>query len=303
MMKRLLFLITVSILIGTNIKEQSIDPYSEIGLFLGTSYYLGDLNDVHFKLAQPATSINYRYNLDRRFALRGGVWAGELRASDKLNETDTTKINRNLHFKSPIYEVSGLIEFTFFDSETGNSRYPFTPFVYTGISLFQFNPQARLYDTPTVFDNDNGDGNPWVELQPLGTEGQNSVQYPGKDIYQLIQFAIPIGVGFKLSLGRNFSLSAEYGARKTYTDYLDDVGGTYADPFYLYAENETAALLSDRSYALIEYLNSNPGANITSWQGNRDKLRANENDWSDWYSFAGISLVYKIYTKPKVCKF
>lgn len=302
-MRRLYFLFVVLIFFCFQSNAQRIDPYSEVGLFLGTSYYLGDLNDVHFKLAQPAAAINYRYNIDRRFALRAGVWHGELRASDKLNTNDTVKINRNLHFKSPISEVSGLIEFNFFNYETGNRKYPFTPFVYTGISLFQFNPKARQTDTENVFDNDNGNGNPWIDLQTLGTEGQNSAQYPEKDNYQLIQFSIPIGVGLKISINDNFSLTAEYGARRTYTDYLDDVGGTYADPYYLYAENELAANLSDRSYALIEYLENNQGANITSWQGNIGKLRANENDWSDWYSFAGISIVYKIYTKPKVCKY
>ena len=161
-MKRLLSIFIITIFFFPQSEAQSIDPYSEVGLFLGTSYYLGDLNDEHFKLAQPATAINYRFNIDRRIALRGGLWLGELRGSDKLNEVDTIKIQRNLHFRTPLYELSGMIEFNFFDYETGSSRYPFTPFLFTGISIFQFNPQARRYETQNQFDSDTGNGNPWT---------------------------------------------------------------------------------------------------------------------------------------------
>ena len=39
-----------------------------------------------------------------------------------------------------------------------------------------FNPQARRYDTDNLFDDDGvGTNNEWVDLQPLGTEGQFSV--------------------------------------------------------------------------------------------------------------------------------
>lgn len=271
---------------------------------LGTSYYIGDLNDQHLRLARPATAIQYKTNLNRRFAIRGGISAGELRGSDKLNNVDTAKFNRNLHFKSSIYELSGIIEFNFFPYETGNLRYPFTPYIFTGLSMFSFNPQARKFDTDTPFDNDgNQTNNEWLDLQPLGTEGQYSSQYPEKDPYQLIQFAIPIGIGLKASLGNRFSMAIEYGLRKTFTDYIDDVGGTYASPQYLFMENENAANLSDRSNDLQNYIAANPGADITTWTGNTNRNRANENLWDDWYYFAGLTLSYKIYTKPKVCQY
>jgi len=304
-MKRLIiFIFSALIFTSNNAFSQGIDPYSEIGVMLGTSYYIGDLNDQHLRLARPATAIQYKTNLNRRFAIRGGISAGELRGSDKLNNVDTAKFNRNLHFKSSIYELSGIIEFNFFPYETGNLRYPFTPYIFTGLSMFSFNPQARKFDTDTPFDNDgNQTNNEWLDLQPLGTEGQYSSQYPEKDPYQLIQFAIPIGIGLKASLGNRFSMAIEYGLRKTFTDYIDDVGGTYASPQYLFMENENAANLSDRSNDLQNYIAANPGADITTWTGNTNRNRANENLWDDWYYFAGLTLSYKIYTKPKVCQY
>ena len=170
--------------------------------------------------------------------------------------------------------------------------------------MFNFNPQARKFDTNTPFDNDgNLTNNEWLDLQPLGTEGQYSSQYPEKDPYQLIQFAIPVGIGFKVSLSEKFSMAIEYGLRKTFTDYIDDVGGIYASPQYLFMENEDAANLSDRSNALQNYIDSNPGSDITTWTGNTNRNRANENLWNDWYYFTGLTLSYKIYTKPKVCQY
>ena len=48
--------------------------------------------------------------------------------------------------------------------------------------MFNFNPQARKFDTDTPFDNDgNQTNNEWIDLQPLGTEGQYSSQYPEKE--------------------------------------------------------------------------------------------------------------------------
>ena len=158
-------------------------------------------------------------------------------------------------------------------------------------SLFNFNPKAE---------NKNGE---WISLQPLGTEGQGTTQFPDRKKYSLIQFAIPIGGGVKFAVSEHFNIILEYGIRKTFTDYLDDVGGTYADPQYLAMEDMIAAQLSDRTIALQDFLANNPTADITVWSQNTDKQRANPNGWNDWYTFAGITLSFKIVETPKVCQF
>ncbi len=301
-MYKIFTLVLITALFCGKTHAQNIGPSNEVSFTAGTTYYLGDLNDAHFNLTQPAASFNYKHNIDGRIAFKVGFLLGEFRGNDKDNLVDTAKLNRNLHFKSPIYELSAIVEYNFLPYETGNYNYPFTPYVFGGIGLFQFNPSARLYDTENVYDSDlDNSNNPWVELQPLGTEGQNSTNYPEKTSYQLTQISIPLGIGIKVSLGKNFSMSAEYGVRKTFTDYIDDVGGTYADPSYLYANNVNSAYLSDRTVALQEFLNSNPGPErINDWQENVGTQRANANDWTDWYAFAGISFVFKI-NQNKAC--
>lgn len=301
MIKKLFFILFIVGLYNSS-QAQSFTPSTEIGVMLGGSYYIGDLNDQHFALTQPAIGLAYRQNLNRRFTVKGTVWAGEIRGNDKENNVDTAKINRNLHFKSPIYELSGQIEFNFLEYETGNWRYPFSPFVFTGISFFQFNPQARALDTQNPFDRDGlGTSNPWTELQPLGTEGQNIL--PEKEPYVLSQISIPLGVGLKISLGENVNMMLEYGIRKTFTDYLDDVSGTYVDPADLYLHNPTAASLSDQSLNYQLYEATVNGADISNWTGNTGRNRGNENAWSDWYVFSGLTLSFKIVKTPKVCQF
>ena len=77
--------------------------------------------------------------------------------SDERDSDDTIALDRGLHFKSPIYEISGQLEFNFLPYQPGNPLYTWTPFIYTGLSIFNFNPKAE---------NQNGE---WVNLQELGT--------------------------------------------------------------------------------------------------------------------------------------
>ena len=110
-----------------------------------------------------------------------------------------------------------------------------------GIAAFKHNPQAQAPE----FDLN---GNPlpeagqWVDLQPLGTEGQN---LSGGKPYNLIQLAIPIGIGVKVRLPDNFDAHIEIGFRQLFTDYIDDVSGKYPDLSLF--DDELTRALSERS--------------------------------------------------------
>jgi hypothetical protein len=41
--------------------------------------------------------------------------------------------------------------------------------------------------------------------------------------------AIPFGIGAKMNVSKKVGIGLEWGPRKTFTDYLDDVSGTYPD--------------------------------------------------------------------------
>ncbi len=265
--------LTIILLFGYNSNAQVVSN-TEIGILGGTSYYLGEINNKHFDYVMPCGGLVIRKNIDRRIVLKGEFIAGAVRANDSRNSDDTIKFNRNLHFRSSIYELSGQIEFNFLPYETGNPLYPFTPFIFAGVSLFKFNPEAEAT---------NGE---WVELQPLGTEGQGTTSFQERKKYALTQLSIPMGGGFKISINKTFNIILEYGIRKTFTDYLDDVSTTY-----------TGGNLIDMSPLAIEMSDKSlNGPQAQNFQ------RGNSKD-NDWYSFAGITLSFKLLSEKERCNY
>lgn len=263
------FLVSILLLITSHL---ALSQSAEVGLFLGTTTYKGDLNVslFNFKAVQPAVGVLYRKNLNHHWAHRLGFTYGTIVGDDALSD-DEYQNRRNLSFKSNIFDLHYYIEFNFFPYQIANPETRFTPFVFTGINGYFFNPKAEL----------NGD---WYNLQPLGTEGQGTNAYPDRSPYKRLQMAIPFGGGVKVRLSSRFGLTVEAAARRLFTDYLDDVSTTYADKAVIAAENgDIAAILSDRSIDGQTFDNTN-------------RQRGNASD-NDWYMFAGITINYTISKK------
>lgn len=250
---------------------------AEIGVFIGGSYYIGDLNPLgHLnQFTKPAGGIVFRYNFNTRLAVRGNFLVGSVEAYDSFSNSSAAQ-QRNLTFKSPIQELSAQLEFNFLDYQIGNEKRKFSPYIFLGIAGFKFNPQGDL----------NGD---WVALQPLGTEGQGLEGGATRKKYKLIQLSIPFGVGVKANLSKNIGISFEWGMRKTFTDYLDDVSKKYYDPLLLaYYRGGTSAVMSDRSIG------------TDAAYGNTGRQRGNPTT-KDWYSFVGIALTIKLKERVEPC--
>ena len=174
--------------------------------------------------------------------------------------------------------------------------------------FFRFNPKAQpnegwAEDYKNLFE----DGEDWVELKPLGTEGQNlpDVLRDLNDLpdpYALTQISIPIGVGVRYTLADRWDLRLEVGLRNTFTDYLDDVGGpNYAPPDLLLAyESEKAFLFADRSRAAnfgvnrrgSQPSNTEPGVVLGAY-GQDGNFRGQDNQ-KDWYGFIHLGVSYII---------
>jgi hypothetical protein len=173
---------------------------------------------------------------------------GTLKGSDKesANENDLSngffRAQRNASFRNRIHELSAVAYFDLFDNQsTYISRVKWTPYFFVGAALFYHNPQAQA---PATFLD--GTTNPyagqWVDLQPLGTEGQYATLAPSDANYEIkpysnLQFAIPFGIGARFRLNEVFDLWADLGFRYTFTDYLDDVSQNYVDLGKIKAEN------------------------------------------------------------------
>ena len=267
---RIQLLLIIAFATSFSTMAQQFRPNTEIGILLGTSYYLGDLNTTHFNQPSFAAGLIIRKNIDRRFTYKAEVMYLNIK-SDERNSDDEIAKDRGLHFKSPIYELSGQVEFNFLPFQPDNPLYTWTPYVYTGVSIFNFNPKAE---------NQFGE---FVDLQELGTEGQGTTLFPDRDKYSMIQYAIAMGGGFKIAVNPAFNIILEYGVRKTFTDYLDDVSTTY--PGELLDMTNEAIYMSDPS-------NSH---NLGEERGDPDK--------KDWYSFAGITLSFKLNNNTKGCDY
>lgn len=253
------------ILIPAFLKAQS----GEMGLTLGISGYKGDLNKSLFNPQgfKPAAGFLYRRCLNNHWAYKIQLNAGSIAADDSKSNDDFQK-RRNLNFRSHIFELTYQFEFNFFPYQTANPETPASPYIFIGLSLFHFNPRTILDGTV-------------VSLQPLATEGQGTSAYPKRKPYKRLNVAIPLGGGLKIKISKRFGLNIECGARRTYTDYLDDVSTTYADKNVLRATHgETSALLSDRSENQLNNLNM-------------DRQRGNASD-KDWYMFSGITINYTL---------
>ncbi len=223
----------------------------EVGASAGVSYYIGDINPaIPYSQSKIAYGALVRYNFNKRWAVRFAFTRGKLVGDDlKTNAIE----NRDLNFKSNINDFSLVGEFNFWDYFTGSRKNYFTPYIFGGIGFFTFKPF-------------NFDG---VNLQAHGTEGQSQYpeqQYEGRAPYKLWSLSVPFGIGFKYSLTKRLGFSLEWGMRKTFTDYIDDISTTYYT---------SADVVSDPT------LSHSAGMQ-----------RGNESNM-DWYNFTLLSVTYK----------
>lgn len=245
---------------------------SEIGILAGGMYYIGDLNQYgHFNNSNFSAGLLYRFNIHSRLSFRANLTYGSIQADDKDSRYSQLR-NRNLNFKSDIWELASGVEFNYWPFQIGHPRYKATAYFLAEVGAFYFNPTTDY-------------GGSEIELQGIGTEGQGSDLGKSKT-YSKISLAVPIGLGFRCTLGKRMSLSFEYSVRKTFTDYIDDVGkGEYLDPTELtLARGSTAADLNNRSLNQMQY-------------GKRGDPNTN-----DWYAFFGVGLTIRM-GNPDDCFF
>jgi len=246
--------------------------YFYVGVSLGATNYKGDLDDnFALKFTKPGLGFMGGYKFTPHLSARLAFNQGWIGASDAQAARDIPRRRRNLSFRSPLTEVSLNLVYEFFANDRKFKYRPqYTPYLFGGVAVFAFNPQAKL-------------GNDWYNLQPLGTEGQflaNCADCP--DPYNLVQVSFPFGAGIRFKIGDKIDLNVELGLRKTLTDYLDDVSGNYADVDELREQmGVEAALLSDR----IDRAVYPQGGEF--WNGIRG-----DNTQDDWYIISQVSATY-----------
>jgi hypothetical protein len=191
---------------------------------IGRDYSLKDIN-------WPSTGVafwlGYRQRFHPYFATTTSLCVFNLKGADSLSN-EHSRNARNLHFRSLGVEIQQRIEWIFAANEKFGSTYNLPGnyskknrsqqyYLFGGIGLCYFNPKAQ---------NANGD---WTSLRKLRTENQDKPYSP-------LTLTLPMGFGFRMGISKMWRVGIELAYVKTFTDYMDDVSGNYADPSNLSEE-------------------------------------------------------------------
>lgn len=236
----------------------------ELGLMGGLSLYSGDLSPqevgLYFQELNPAIGFFGRYNVGKRLSLRLGATFTKATGDDMRGGFET----RGLNFRTNISEVALTGEYNIFS--LGNPKgFHVAPYLFAGVGVYHFNPQGNL------------DG-AWVDLQPLGTEGQGLPGY--EKPYTLTQLNVPFGAGIKFHVNNTLTIGVEMGGRKLFTDHLDDV--SYVEVNYLDILEGNGSLAARFSNPTL----TEPSAENVIYRRGGDFL--------DWYYVGGVTLSFRI---------
>jgi hypothetical protein len=161
---------------------------SEVGGGIGVFNYTGDLvRFYNIRDSRPAATIFYRNNISTVVSMRASLTGGKLVASDR-RPLDSFAGERKAAVNLFIFEASTGFEYHFLDWRDTKRRLRFTPYLAAGIALFSIN----------------------------GIQNKNAE-------FSNVQVAVPIGGGVKYVINPNWYVAFEFGARKTFFDYLDNI--------------------------------------------------------------------------------
>ncbi len=236
----------------------------EYGIFIGGSNYFGDIApEIVLKETNLALGGFIIKNHSSYFSSRYQFTYARISGSDKNFKSNAY---RNISFFSDIYELGYNLEFNFkpFGMNV-NDKYA-TTYVFTGPSIFMFNPKTTL---------PSGDK---VSLQRFGTEGQI---LNDKKRYSLIQPALNLGIGYKFNVGKKWDIGFEVGFRKTFTDYLDDTKNTYTDYNAMNAKQGGTAVDLSQPHTT----QGNPPVDKGTMRG--------DPHLKDWYFTVGITICFR----------
>lgn len=217
--KTLYLLFVLCALLVQNVVAQK----SEVGFGLGTLNYTGDLvRNYNFRYSKPAATAFYRSNLSTVVSFRAGIVAGQIGASE--TPIDVFATQRAASFSLFLFEASTVMEYHFLNWRDTKRFVRFTPYVFAGLGLFG-----------------------------IAGNAEKTTEYSN------VQGAVPFGIGMKYVYNPKWYLALEFGMRKTWFDYLDNISD------------------GDRRYKNYQYGNPNDNDN---------------------YFFLGITLTRTFYNIP-----
>ena len=230
----------------------------------GLAGYQGDLKRSSAVLSQMKLmgSVGAQYDLSEHIVARSYVSYGSLKADDKKGNAGMQE--RNLNFQTKLIDFEAGVQYNIFNL---NYRW-WTPYVSAGIGVFHYNPYTEPGKDNRVF------------LKPLSTEGQGFIA--GVKPYKLTQLSIPLAFGLNYVTGEDTRIGIEFGYRKTFTDYLDDVSTVYVN------ETELRSARGDQAVELAwreDELNGKPYPQAGTLRGSPE--------YKDGYYYVAVTFIIR----------
>ena len=225
-------------------REANAQYALDYGFAFGTGNYLGDIGgeeltrrdfaaDLHYDATKLSTHAFVRYRLNGAIAVRAQVGTTYIEDSDALS-TNPARRTRNAHFQNWIKEVSLRGEVNLFSRSmitryTSKVRMGFNSYATLGVTGFAHAPKAQIdalaaqyhYEQGNIQSTTGLDYDRWYDLRDAKTENNT---------YGLVSLGVPLGLGASFIVNYQYRVGLEFIWNLTFTDYLDDVSDTYANP-------------------------------------------------------------------------
>lgn len=237
-------------------------PHNTLTFGIGTSSYYGDLSSYSRPVQSTLDEIRwnvggyYTHYFTSRWGARVGLRYVRIAGNDFNMQGVDGKLDRfarNLHFRNDLKELSAVGIYNLNPTPRYYSkRQVFSTYLLGGLAVFLHDPMAK---TPT---------GEWVKLRSLNTEGQG---LPGYDSpYKAWAAAGVAGAGVRFKLNEQWDLGFEGLFQYTFTDYLDDIKGNYANPNDLAVYGSLSVTMANRSRELIDaYTGKNRTAGVREY--------------------------------------
>ena len=187
--------------------------YGDIGGAL-TQENLFGLKDIEITSTRPSISVGAKYKINHRWYARVNLSSAFLQGSDENSLNEEVRAGGGYKFHSYIFEPSAMTEFYILPesrSMVSEAIYNKKGMVngFRQIYLYLFTGAGAVVNFPTVTYINSGE-----------LVGDDGYQRP-EDQFRRVGAVIPFGIGAKMDLTAYWTISAEFGRRFTFTDYID----------------------------------------------------------------------------------
>ncbi len=177
---------------------------ADYGVLGGTTYYIGDINPVTM-FKSPMPAGGIFYRFN--FNPRQSLRLHLLAGglvADETSSNNSFQTNRGANFSGMVTELAAQFEFNFLPYSTEGKKFDYTPYFAAGAGLAFISTSAASTYVPVI----------------------------------------PFSVGFRINVGKNLGVEAEYGFRKTFYDNFDglndpvspaDVSSVHNNDWYSFA--------------------------------------------------------------------